>query len=229
MNLEDLIRRYPDTRAAAEACGAEAMRCLFNAIAQRGGGTLAISGGTSPKIMFEYFANAAFDWAKVHIFWVDERCVPPDDPQSNFKLAYDAWLRDIPAAQVHRIQTELGPDAAAQQYAEEIRPFLPLDVVHRGMGADAHTASLFPGDPLILDEQSLTGVAKQKVTRITLMPSVLTTAKHTLILATGSDKAGPLKSVLEEPYQPLKYPCQIASRDSTTATWFIDEAAAAKL
>lgn len=223
------IRRFPDARAAAEACGAWILQMLSDAVAQRGSATLAISGGTSPKIMFEYFARASFDWSKVHIFWVDERCVPSDDAQSNFKLAHDSWLKDVPPAQVHRVQTELDPEIAAQQYAEEIRPFLPFDVIHRGMGADAHTASLFPGDPQIQNETGLVGIAKREVTRVTLLPLVLKGAGRTAILATGADKASPLQSVLNEPYEPLKYPAQIASRDPSRAVWFIDEAAAAKL
>ena len=225
MKIDDLVHRYPDARAAAEACGAQ----IITLLATPKRPTLAISGGTSPKLMFEYFLRSTFDWSNVDIFWVDERCVPSDDAQSNYKLAYDAWLKNVPPARIHRVRTELGPESAACQYADEIRPFLPLDVIHRGMGADAHTASLFPGDPLILDEQSLTGVAQQKVVRITLMASILSAARHTLILAAGHDKAEPLKAVLEEPYQPLKYPCQIASRDPETAAWFIDAAAAANL
>ncbi|MEI9813165.1 MAG: 6-phosphogluconolactonase [Acidobacteriota bacterium] len=223
------VRRYPHARAAAIACGEEIVRLLGLAIDARGRATLAISGGTSPKFMFEWFAQSGFEWAPVHVFWVDERCVPPDDPQSNYKLAYDAWLKDVPHENVHRVQTELEPDEAARRYAEQIHPFLPFDVIHRGMGADAHTASLFPGDPLINDLTGTVGVARRAVTRITLLPSVLESARHTVILATGPDKAEPLDAVLRGPHEPLHYPAQIAALDPATATWFIDEAAAASL
>jgi 6-phosphogluconolactonase len=224
-----LIRRYPDPKSAAEACGLEILRLLTNAIAKRGRATFAISGGTSPKIMFDFFARSEFDWTRVHIFWVDERCVPADDPASNYKLAFDAWLKDVPAPTVHRVRTEIAPEAAAEHYADEIRPFLPFDVIHRGMGADAHTASLFPGDPLINNFTDLVGVAHRTTTRITLLPSVLESARHTVILATGADKAEPLNAIMRGPHEPLQYPAQIASLDPVTATWFIDEAAAAKL
>lgn len=224
-----LVRRYPDARTAAEACGDAIIQRLRGAIHERGRATVAISGGTSPKIMFEHFARAAFDWSRVDVFWVDERCVPSDDAQSNYKLAYDAWLKDVPAHCVHRVRTELAPEQAAEVYAEEIRPFLPLDVIHRGMGADAHTASLFPGDPLIHDVNALTGVARREMVRVTLMPAVLEGARHTVILATGADKAEPLHAVLRTTYDPMKYPAQIASLDAVTAAWFIDEAAAARL
>ncbi len=217
-----LIRRHPDPRAAAEACGAEILRLLND------GGTLAISGGSSPKLMFEYFARTPFDWSNVHIFWVDERCVPHDHADSNFRLAHDTWLKDS-AAIVHPVRTELPPEQAALRYQEELRPFLPLDVIHRGMGADAHTASLFPGDPLINNSTDLVGVAHRAITRITLFSSVLESARHTVILATGADKAEPLATLLHGPHEPLQFPAQIAAMDSTTATWFIDEAAAAQL
>ena len=224
-----LIRRFPDAKTAAEACGTEALKLLKAAVAQRGRATLAISGGTSPKIMFEFFARSEFDWSKVHIFWVDERCVPKDSPDSNYKLAYDAWLKDLPGTNVHRVRTELPPEQAAQRYSEEIAPFLPLDVIHRGMGADAHTASLFPGDPLVNNLTDLVGVAQRPIVRISLLTKVLKSALHTVILATGADKAEPLATILRTPHEPLQYPAQIASMDPETATWFIDEAAASKL
>lgn len=219
-----LIRRYSTARAAAEACGDEILRLL----AGKPQATLAISGGASPKLMFEHLARAPFDWSRVHIFWVDERCVPRDDPRSNFKLAHDAWLRHVPA-QVHPVLTDLVPEAAARNYAREIEPFLPLDVIHRGMGADAHTASLFPGDPLINDLTSLAGVAQRETPRVTLMRAVLESARQTVILATGPDKAEPLLDVLSKPRDPVRYPAQINSIDPATVTWFIDEAAAARL
>ena len=224
-----LIQRYPDARAAADACGAEILRLLTEALEQRPTATLAISGGKSPRMMFEYFARSGFDWSRVHVFWVDERCVPHDDPESNYKLAYDAWLKDVPKANVHPVRTDLAPEAAASSYADEIRPYLPFDVIHRGMGADAHTASLFPGDPLVHDLISLTGVANRMVVRITLMPAVLESARHTVILATGADKAEPLSTILRCPHETMQYPAQIASLDPTKATWFIDQAAAARL
>lgn len=225
-----LIKRFPDPQSAAIAAGKEIVRLLRATIGARDTATLAISGGTSPKLMFEWFAQQSdFDWSKVHIFWVDERCVPPDDPQSNYKLAYDAWLKNVPEANVHRVKTEFAPELAASKYADEIKPFLPFDVIHRGMGADAHTASLFPGDPLINDVVDLVGVARRAVTRITLLPSVLESAKHTVILATGPDKAEPLENIVRGPHEPMQYPAQIAALDPSTATWFIDNAAAARL
>ena len=124
---------------------------------------------------------------------------------------------------VHRIHGELKPEEAAVRYVEEIRDFfspaegeLPaFDLIHRGMGSDAHTASLFPGEPLIGDRTGIAASVYSKPAhnyRVTLLPGVLLAAKRTVILAAGPDKAGPLKDVLDGPEDPFRYPCQIATR-----------------
>jgi len=167
---------------------------------------------------------------------VDERGVPPTHPQSNFKLASGAWLAPskFPASNIHRIQAELAPTDAASRYRDDlIRHFalapgeMPaFDVIHRGMGPDAHTASLFPGEPLIKDHTHLAAeiwVEKMHQWRITLLPGVLEAARQTVLLVVGADKAEPLRAVLSPPYDPLNLPCQIASAE---AEWFLDEAAA---
>lgn len=186
--------------------------------------------------MFEIFSSTAFAWERVHLFWVDERAVPPTDVQSNFKFAQDAWLRPgkFPAPNVHRVLAELEPAAAAARYVEDIQRFFGLaagelphfDVVHRGMGPDAHTASLFPGEPLIQDRSGIAAavrVEKFKQWRITLLPGVLLAARHTALLVAGADKAAALRSVLNQPFDPLHYPAQIASGQG--AVWFVDAAA----
>ena len=148
------VLRYANSLEAAQACGQRILDLLSKAIATRKRATLAVSGGTSPKPMFELFAKSEFPWNQVHVFWVDERCVPPSDPQSNFRMANETWLvpAKVPAGNIHRVPTELEPREAAKQYAQELHDFfgvrlgeLPqFDVIHRGMGPDAHTASLFP-------------------------------------------------------------------------------------
>jgi 6-phosphogluconolactonase len=229
------LRICADARAAAEACAAEVLRRL-GAV---GRSTLAISGGTSPKPMFEIFAASGFDWSRVQLFWVDERCVDPDNAQSNFKLANDAWLQPakFPLANIHRVQGERDPAEAAEIYADELKlvfgPGVPsFDVIHRGMGPDAHTASLFPGDPLIADREGLTAavyVEKLKSHRVTLLPAVLLAAKHTVVLVAGTDKADALESVLFGLHDPATFPCQLGERDGCPVAWFLDQAASAKL
>jgi 6-phosphogluconolactonase len=203
--------------------------------------TLAISGGSTPKLLFAELARASFDWSKVHIFWVDERCVPPTDPQSNFKLAKETLLQaaGMAAANIHRVEGELPPEEGAVRYVAAIQSFFELgdgelpvfDVLHRGMGPDAHTASLFPGEPLIGNRTGIAAhvwVEKMKMDRVTLLPGVLMAAKHTVLQITGDEKAEAVRQVLREPEEFFRYPCQIASRDGK-AVWFLDRPAAAKL
>lgn len=228
------VLRYPDPVAAAEASGQHILDLLAKAIATRKRATLAVSGGTSPKPMFELFAKSGFRWDQVHVFWVDERCVPPSDPQSNFRLAKETWLApaNVPAANIHRVPTELEPPEAARQYAGSIHDFFEVqpgvlpqfDVIHRGMGPDAHTASLFPEEPLIADHEGLAAavwVQKMHQWRVTLLPGVLEAALHTVVLATGADKAAALEAVLHGPYDPMKWPAQIGARD-VNVSWFTD-------
>jgi 6-phosphogluconolactonase len=233
------LRRFPDARLAAEACGRQILEWLGKAIMQRGSASLAISGGSSPVPMFQMLANTRFDWQRVHLFWVDERGVPPDDAESNFKLASETWLKpgDFPSSNVHRIEAELPAAEAAQRYVADIREHFGLgaselprfDVMHRGMGPDAHTASLFPGEPMIANRTGIAAalrVEKFAQWRITLLPGVLLAARHTAMLVTGSDKSVSLNAVLHDPYDPARYPAQLASGEGTV--WFLDAAAAEK-
>jgi 6-phosphogluconolactonase len=229
-------------QAAATACAAWLLQELRTLLAGQSVVRIAISGGSSPKLMFGTLAKTPFDWSRVHVFWVDERCVPPDDPQSNYKLAKETWLdpSGVPAENVHRIAGELPPAEAASLYVQEIQKCfkfpdgeLPaFDIIHRGMGPDAHTASLFPGEPLIGDRTHVAAavyVEKLHMHRVTLLPGVLLAAKKTVILAAGEDKAEPLLQVLRGPDDPFRFPCQIGTRGALNALWFIDRAAADKL
>jgi 6-phosphogluconolactonase len=236
-----LLRIRPGPREAAEDCAAYILDLLTETLRGAPRATIAISGGSTPKLLFAALAEARFDWARVHFFWVDERCVPPTDAQSNFKLAGETLLApaQVPPENVHRIYGELPPAQGAARYIEDLQAFfsppageLPrFDILHRGMGADAHTASLFPGDPLILDRQGLAAhvwVEKLKMDRVTLLPGVLLAAKRTILQVSGGEKADALRHVLTGEPDLLRYPCQIASRDEK-AIWFLDEAAAANL
>ena len=220
------VLRYPDARAAAESCGRRILDLLTAAIGTGKQATLAVSGGSSPKPMFELFAKSGFPWEQVQIFWVDERCVPPSDLQSNFRMANETWLAPakVPSANIHRVPTELEPQEAARRYSEDVQNYLPFDVIHRGIGPDGHTASLFPGEPLIADHEGIAGavwVEKMHQWRVTLLPGVLEAARNTVVLATGADKAEALAAVLRGPYDPMKWPAQIGAR-GTNVTWFTD-------
>jgi 6-phosphogluconolactonase len=230
------VRVESTLQEAAEQCGRHILVRLEDAMSAGASPTLAISGGSSPKAMFEYFACAEFPWDRVHLFWVDERCVPMGDPQSNFKFAYDHWLGPaaFPQGNIHRVLTELGPQEAARRYAEDIASFfgyqggeLPrFEVIHRGMGPDAHTASLFAGEPLIADHVHIAApvwVAKMNQWRVTLLPGMLEAARHTAVLVGGEDKIPALQAVLQGAGDPMQYPAQIAAKH---AVWFLDRAAA---
>ncbi len=225
-----------DEQTAAAACASRILELLEAALANAPRATLAISGGSSPKPMFDSLARSGFRWERVHLFWVDERCVPPTDEASNYKLAHERLIAParIPEDNIHRIHAEIDPHDAAALYEREIRAFFHLegadlprfDVVHRGIGPDAHTASLFPGQPVILTAQGIAAAAfapQFNQWRVTLLPGVLEAAKNTVILATGADKAEAVRAVFNEPYDPARRPAQIAAHG---ASWFLDEPAA---
>ncbi len=237
-----LVRISKDREESARQCAAFILDRLRHAIAQRNIATIALSGGHTPKLLFSKLAASGFDWSHVHFFWVDERCVPPDSDESNYKLAQQTLLHParVPNANIHRIRGEMPPEEAAAAYVEEIRNFFHLgphelpvfDLIHRGIGADAHTASLFPGEPLIHDRAGIAAavwVDKLKSHRVTLLPGVLWAARCTVIQAEGQDKAEPVYNVLYGPEDPLQYPCQIAARDPERTVWFLDQLAASKL
>jgi len=228
----------PDPQTAASACAEYIFGRLDTAIASRGEASLAISGGSTPKLMFQKMAATPFAWDRVQLFFVDERCVPPTDSASNYKLANENLIAPakIPAANVHRIEGELAPPDAAERYASEIHQFFGLskgqlphfDIIHRGMGPDAHTASLFPGDPLIDDRAGIaaaTFAKKFNQWRVTLLPGVLLAARNTIFLVAGEDKVEALHNVFHEPHDPKKYPSQLGN-DGDSVAWFLDESAA---
>ena len=231
---------YPDAQATAQACAHHIARILEEVLSGQDHASVAISGGSTPALMFRELVASGFGWDRVHLFWVDERCVPPGDTLSNYGHAeHDLILpAHIPQRQVHRIYGELLPSHAAERYVEDIREFFALeegelphfDIVHLGMGPEAHSASLFPGEPLIDDRDRIAAavyVEKVKQWRVTLLPGVLMAAKHTVFLVSGADKAEAVRAVFKEEYDPKKYPAQMASHHGRSVVWFLDQAAAA--
>ena len=232
-------KSYENPAAAAEACATHILSLLETALAGNAAATIAFSGGSTPRMMFDAMARQDFDWSEVHIFFVDERTVPPDDAESNYGMVEKHLIRaaHIPHRNVHRVHGELAPAQAARHYEHEIREVFSLaegelphfDVIHLGMGADGHTASLFPGEPLIEDrERTVAAVHVPKLTswRITLLPGVLLAARHAAVLVTGADKAEAVRDVMHGQYDPLTLPAQIIAHHSRRASWFLDVAAA---
>lgn len=235
-------KSYTDAAAAAEACATHIRSLIEMALAGDADATVAFSGGSTPKLMFAALARAPIEWQRVQIFLVDERSVPPDHPDSNHKLVCDHLVRParIPIRNVHRVHSELNPQQAARQCEAEIRAYFSLDdgemphfdVIHLGVGSDAHTASLFPGDPLIEDRDHIAAavhVPKLHTWRITLLPGVLLAARHAAVLVSGADKAEAMRNVLLERYAPMEFPAQIIAHHARRATWFLDAAAAQRL
>jgi len=232
----------PDAQGAADVCAHHILSLLETTLSAHQFATFAVSGGATPRLLFDKLAGSDFAWNRVRLFFVDERCVPPTDDASNYKLVRDHLIlpAHIPLAQVHRIQGEIAPPAAAAAYAADILYFFgsapgempQFDVVHRGMGPDAHSASLFPGDPLIDDRDGIaaaTFAPQFKQWRVTLLPGALLAAKHTVFLVAGEDKAQAVRAVFKEPYDPMKYPAQITTRQGQGVAWFLDDKAAALL
>jgi 6-phosphogluconolactonase len=231
-------RSYPDAHAAAEAAAHHILALLDNALAGQERATFAVSGGSTPKLLFQELVKSGYRWDQVHLFWVDERAVPPSDPRSNYKLAEEFLITPahIPRRNVHRIQGEITPERAAEHYTDDIRNFFALDegamphfdIVQQGMGAEAHTASLFPGEPLIDDREGIAAAVHVPVDppwRITLLPGVLLAARHTVFLVAGEDKAPAVRAVFQDDYDPKRLPAQVISHHGRSVSWFLDDAA----
>ena len=219
--------------------------------------TVALSGGSTPKSMFNLLAADPFldtvPWKSIYFFWGDERCVPPDHADSNYRMTKEALLSKapIPEENVFRIPAELpNPEQAAQEYSTTLSRFFltgpgaaksgtaPLstlprfDLVFLGMGPDGHTASLFPGTTALhAGEQIAVAnyVEKFKANRITLTAATINNARNVTFLAAGADKAETLSSVLEGSYQPEVYPSQLIRPRNGTLLWMVDEASARQL
>jgi len=214
-----------------------------NAIKERNIFCVAISGGFTPKPFFELLGESpeakALDWEKIHLFWVDERYVPPDSPWSNYKLAADTFLKKvhIPETNVHRIPTEESDfKASAWHYEETIRSVFDIkedevpefDLMVLGMGADGHTGSMFPDSFAPFDTSDLACVVyvmDQKLNRITLTHPVLRAARHLMVLISGSEKAQILKEVMTSEPDEVQYPIHVLWPVLDKVTWLVDKEA----
>jgi 6-phosphogluconolactonase len=202
------VEIYPDAAALARAAAERFVAVAEQAIAERGQFVVALSGGSTPRATYERLAGeplaARMEWSRVDVFWADERCVPPDHPDSNYRMARGALLDSvpIPAGNVHRVCGELPPDRAAAAYQAELETFLGtdgrFDLVLLGMGTDGHTASIFPGTRA-LDERERAVIAlyveRLRVWRVTLTLPIINAARHVLFLVSGAAKANALARV----------------------------------
>jgi 6-phosphogluconolactonase len=248
MGPEHQVRVYPSRQELARAAAHLFVEVAREAVEVRGQFTVALAGGSTPRDLYRSLADdealrEAVRWPDVHVFWGDERHVPPTHDDSNFRMAHETLLDrvPIPRHQIHRIEAE-GPDAAqvAVAYEKTVRTSLALadgewpqfDLILLGMGKDGHTASLFPGSPAVHEAARLVVaplVEKLGAYRITMTPPVFAHARDTVVLVAGADKAGALREVLEGPFLPERYPVQVLRGALGPVTWLLDEAAASAL
>jgi 6-phosphogluconolactonase len=189
---------------------------------QVGSRTLVLAGGTTPGRCYQLLADLEVEWARVAVLFGDERCVRPDHPDSNYRMARETLLDRVAPATVHRMPAELGPEEGAAEYSRIVETLLPLDVVILGIGEDGHTASLFPGHPVLKAKGLVAGVRnspKPPPERVTLTLAVLQGARQVIILATGAGKANAVAMAKRG---------EVPSGMIAGARWLIDRAAAGR-
>jgi 6-phosphogluconolactonase len=238
----------PDAEALAHRAAQYFVEMVGEAVAGRGRACIAISGGSTPKAAFQLLADPnqpwrwRMPWDSLDLYWVDERSVPPDATDSNYRMTREALLDHVPLRpeQIHRIEGELEPELAANRYESELRNTFRLegaesprfDLVALGMGDDGHTASLFPHTQAIHELTRLVTanhVPQKDTWRITLTWPVIDHASSVFFLIAGEDKAAVLKEVLTGPRDPERLPSQLIWPSSGILTLILDKAAAALL
>ena len=207
-----VLESAEDVAAAAAADIAEALR--------EGARSLVLAGGTTPQRCYELLSRMEVEWGRVIILFGDERCVHPDHPDSNYRMAREALLDKVSPGTVYRMPAELGPDEGAGLYAHVVAAVSPLDVVVLGVGEDGHTASLFPGHPALKAEGLAVGIRdspKPPPQRVTLTLTALRAARRVIILADGAGKADAVARAKRQ---------EVPSGMIAGARWLIDRAAA---
>jgi len=247
MLLPAEIKVFPDLEAMSRQAANRFVRLANQRVAENRLFTVALSGGSTPRRLYEILGSPPtaqrIPWANTQLFQVDERCVPPDHVESNYRMIHETLLSHgaVPKSNFHRMAAELADHGeAAHQYAEEIRRALRpkstdwprLDLILLGMGPDGHTASLFPGSDA-LDVQVLwvapNYVEKFRMYRLTLTFPVLNAAASIIFLVAGADKAETVRQVLDAAGEPDRFPAQRIRPANGQVSWYLDEAAAALL
>ena len=241
------IEVTPDSQSLAEAGARHFFQLARAALATGWRFSVALSGGSTPQRLYSLLARPSYqaeiDWSRVFFFWGDERCVPPDHPDSNFNMANQALFSraPVPPENIFRILGELGRDRAAEDYENRLKTFfaaatLPrLDLIFLGLGDDGHTASLFPGSPGVSERQRWAIGVEHKtpplplVDRVTLTPPVLNAAANVIFLVSGAGKAERVAQVLRGPHQPEILPAQAIRPAQGRLLWLLDRPAAAGL
>lgn len=236
-----MIRILKSLEQVSATAAEEIIQLAASAVEKRGVFRIALSGGSTPKTLYTKLSSddlkKQMPWRSTHFFWSDERTVPPDHPDSNYRMAREAMFKhvDVSESQIHRIHAEVeDPNRAAEEYEKEIRQHFNVvsdvpqfDLILLGMGPDGHTASLFPGTEALNEQTRLVvsnWVSKFNTYRITFTVPLINHAASVMFMVCGEDKAATLKAVLEGPYDPEVYPSQLIKPDGDLI-WFIDQAA----
>lgn len=237
-----IIRTVSSPQELARSAALHIMGLATEAVDANGQCSIALSGGSTPIPTYHMLTESPFrdriPWDKVHIFWSDERTVPPDDEDSNFHAAYQSFIEplSLPESNIHRIKGEIDPPQAAEEYEREIRQVLGgnpprFDLILLGMGADGHTASLFPKSQAVLTPKDTQLVAanyveKLKSWRITFTPRLINAASQVTFLISGKGKSQRVYQVLAGRHQPEKLPAQLIKPEDGRLTWVLDQEAA---
>jgi 6-phosphogluconolactonase len=247
-SLKIIYRVAPDAQSLARIAAQHFVDEVERAVAARGIARIAISGGSTPKVTFEALADPAqpwfrrMPWTKIDLWWVDERCVPPAHPDSNYHMTRESLLDRVPLPpeKVHRIQGELEPETAAARFESELRNGFRLegaelpcfDAIQLGMGSNGHTASLFPHSQALREFSRLAAanhVDAKEAWRVTLTSPVINHGSHVFFLISGADKAQVLKDVFIGPRDPERLPSQMIRPAGGILALLLDRAAAALL
>jgi len=243
MQVTDL-HIYKNPQALAVVLAEKVLNLLKDALIKNEDFHIAVSGGKTPQVLFSEIASRYKDpghWHHVYLYWVDERCVPPDHPESNFNMINDSLLRYLTLSYQHiyRMKGEDDPYAEARQYQNLIRSNVPLmnslpcfNLVILGVGTDGHTASIFPDQIALFDSENLCEVSIHPATgqrRITLTGKVINNAKNIYVLVTGKDKSTIVANLLNEKRDIRKYPAAYIKPTHGELEWFLDDAAAKHL
>jgi 6-phosphogluconolactonase len=238
------IQSFPDETRLAQAAARSIIKFGLEKIGAQGRFTFVLSGGGTPAAAYQLLpemANAqGLEWDKVFLLFGDERCVPPDHPDSNYGMVQRSFIDqiDIPERNVFPMLCTVSPEAAALAYEEKLRLLLTdhwdgrLDLILLGLGSDAHTASLFPGSNALEESSRLvlpTYVEKLDSWRLTLTPEAINSAERVYFLVQGDHKAEAVSQIFMNPHDPQRWPAQVVQPESGQVIWFMDQAAGSRL
>jgi 6-phosphogluconolactonase len=239
------VKVFPTLAALSQFAAGLFAESARASVVSRGTFLAALSGGGTPLGLYRLLASAPFrdelPWARMHFFWGDERCVPPDDPESNYQQAWQAFLSQvaISSENIHRVRGELEPAAAAADYTRQLAAIAPpglefptLDLALLGLGEDGHTASLFPGSEVDASSPALAVSGHYQgrpADRVTLSSQVFSAARQVVFLVAGEGKARAAADAIEAHYEPIAHPAQRIRPQDGKLWWLLDQPAASLL